>query len=805
MQRTSTSPVAFHPLARWPQRSQPLAHRGLGRFTAWLAGLWLLCLVACGGSPPTIVVEVTGIPASLQALRYSATLGGQPVRPAENLPPDVRQTQYPLPSGSTGTFAVDVRAIGSDGCAQASGRGEVTLNGGRQVVSVILQAHSPPLCSVEVSTTGDGIITSNPTGLSCGDQCRLDAPAGSRITLSVTPGMQSFFAGWSGACAGVATCDLVVTRPLSAQARFVQQLCTAGKVCWESPLPLDVTLNAIWGFTSDNLWVVGDGGQILHWDGTRWNLQASGVTRNLLSIWGANINDIWAVGDQGTLLHFDGSTWSQVPAPGGSTANLTTVRGSSASDVWAVGTASTIFRFNGSQWTPQAGGPAGSLIGLYVAPDGTAFVSSALNQVMRWTGTQFVSTPTAGGPLYGISGLSSSNVLFSGDFSAIGTFDGQTYRALPAYPSASALHGVHFRATRDAWLVGIEGSVLHFDGATLIRHPVPSTSYLNGVFAVSETDVWAIGSRGTLLHFDGTGWLAYGRPAEPGAGSFAAISGTGPKDLWAVGSSNAVVRNTGQGWLPVVTGQPASVDYSGVFVASATEAWVTGFNNSSGQPVVLHWNGSAFIPESVPTAQRLNAVGGAGPGVVYVVGNSGTFLRWSGSALVAIGTPVPSNLLTVTATSPSDVWAGGTAIPDPMNMLVTIGCVLKYNGTGNATLVRPLPNVTLYGVSAAAANDVTYVGYDNVMTRGTLLKFTNGAYDRQVDLSMYPALRAVANLGGGSLWAVGTGGSMLRSSDGTTFSRLDSGLSTQTLFGVVAYPGTAVAVGSGRAILRATP
>ena len=805
MQRTTNSPLVSRSRARSEPRSQPSARWTSIRAVQLLFGLLISYLASCGSVPPTVVVEVSGVPEKTVALRYSATLAGQPVRAAENLPSDVRQAQYPLPSGSSGTFVVDVRAIAADGCAQASGRGEVSVAGGRQLVTVALQAHTPPLCSVEVSTSGDGIITSNPTGLSCGMQCRLDAPAGSRITLSVSPGAKSYFAGWSGACAGSGLCDLVVTRPLSAQARFAQQICTAGKVCWESPLPLDVTMNAIWGFATDNLWAVGDGGQILHFDGTTWSLQPSGVTRNLQSVWGSSASDIWAVGDQGTILHFDGTAWSQVPAPGGSTTNLTAVRGSSASDVWAIGNAATLYRFNGTQWATQAGGPGGNLIGLYVAPDGTAFITSVLGQAMRWNGSMFVSTPTMGGPLYGISGLSATNVLFSGDSGAIGLFDGQNYRALPAYPSASALHGVHFRASRDAWLVGIDGSVLHFDGDTLIRHPVPSTSYLNGVYAVTESDVWAVGSRGTLLHYDGTSWTAYGRPADPGVSAFGAISGTGPKDLWVVGNSNSVVRNTGQGWLPVVTGQPASVDYTGVFAASATEVWVTGYNNSAGLPIVLRWNGSAFNPENLPVSQRLNAIGGAGPGVVYAVGNAGTLLRWNGSAFVSIGTAVSSNLLAVTATSPNDVWAGGTAIADPMNMTATIACVLKYNGAGNATVVRPLPNATLYGVSAASPNDVTFVGYDNAMTRGTLLKFTSGSYDRQVDLSMYPVLRAVANLGNGAIWAVGTGGTMLRSSDGSTFSRLDSGLSTQTLFGVAAYSGTAIAVGSGRAILRASP
>lgn len=776
--------------------------RGLG-FLITLLSFLLVGAAGCGGGGgPVVIVDVSGSPPGTQALRFAATLSMQTVRKAEDLPADVRQVQYPLPVGASGTFAVDVRAIGADGCAAASGRGEVVVAGsGRLTVSVSLQPNNPSLCTVEVSTSGDGVISSNPTGLSCGMQCRLDAPSGSRITLTVAPGMQSSFAGWSGACAGVGVCDLTVNRPLSAQARFVPQLCT-GKVCWESPLPLEVNLNAIWGFSSDNLWAVGDSGQILRWNGTAWALSPSGTTRNLNSIWGSSPTDLWAVGELGTILHFDGSAWSLTPAPGGSTVTLQVVRGSGPTDVWVGGNMGTIFRYNGSMWTAQIGGPPGQLVGLYVAPDGTAFVSSVAGPLYRFSGGSFANVPTSGGAIYGISGLSASSVLFGGDVNVIGTYDGQTYRALPAYPAASQLHGAHLRAARDGWLVGIDGAVLHYDGAALVRHPVPATVFLNGVFAVSESDVWVVGARGTLLHYDGSSWSAYGRPAEPLPGTLNAVSGTSAKDLWAVGTANTVLRYTGQAWLPVATGQPANMDYRGVYAASASEVWVVGVNPTSAAPVVLRWNGTSFGSETVPSTFALNAVAGAGPGTVYMVGNSSAFLRWNGSALVNVGVPVSSNLLAVTVAGNGEVWASGTPIPDPQNTLVTIACVLRQTGVAAATVLRGVPNSTLYG-AAASGMEVLFAGTDS-LGRSVIQRIAAGAYDRAIDLSPNPALRGIANLGGGNIWLVGNGGLLMHSTDGMTFSPL-GGLTTQPLLGVAAFPGMAVAVGGGRAILRASP
>ncbi len=779
-----------------------MAQRGWSGAMALLS-LLLVGAVGCGGGGgPLVVVDVSGSPAGAQALRFFATLGGQPVRGAENLPADVRQAQYPLPMGASGAFAIDVRAIGADGCAAASGRGEVAVSGsGRLTLSVSLQPNNPSLCTVEVATSGDGVITSNPTGLSCGMQCRLDAPSGSRITLAVTPGAQSSFAGWSGACTGVGVCDLTVNRPLSAQARFVPQLCT-GKVCWENPLPFDVNLNGIWGFSSDKLWAVGDSGQILYWNGTVWTLQASGTTRNLNSVWGSSPTDLWAVGELGTLLHFDGSTWTLTPAPGASTANLNVVRGSSASDVWAVGMASTIFRYNGSTWTTQAGGPGGQLIGLYVAPDGTAFVSSAPGALYRFNGGAATNVPTSGGAIFAMSGLSATSVLLGGDVNVVGTYDGQTYRALPAYPAAPQLHGAFYRANRDAWLVGVDGSVLHYDGTTLVRHPVPSTLFLNGVYAVSENDVWVVGARGTLLHYDGSSFVAYGRASEPAAGVLNAVSGTGPKDLWAVGTLNTVLHYTGQAWLPVATGQAANMDYRGVYAASASEVWVVGNNPTTGGPIVLRWNGTSFGTETAPTTFSLNAVAGAGPGTVYMVGNSSAFLRWTGSALASIGVPVTSNLLGVTVAGGGEVWAGGTAIPDPQNATVTIACVVHSNGTAAATVLRGIPNSTLYAASASGT-EVLFAGSD-ALGRNVIQRVAGGTYDRVIDLAPNPLPRGIANLGGGDVWVVGNGGMLLHSTDGMTYGSL-GGQTVQPLLGVAAFAGQAVAVGGGRAILRASP
>jgi hypothetical protein len=62
-------------------------------------------------------------------------------------------------------------------------------------------------------------------------------------------------------------------------------------------------LRGIWGSGPNDVWVVGDAGAILQWDGNSLAIVPSGITNSLRAIWGSATNDLWAVGDNGTILH----------------------------------------------------------------------------------------------------------------------------------------------------------------------------------------------------------------------------------------------------------------------------------------------------------------------------------------------------------------------------------------------------------------------------------------------------------------------------------------------------------------------
>ena len=94
-------------------------------------------------------------------------------------------------------------------------------------------------------------------------------------------------------------------------------------------------INACWGIKSNDMFFVGNTGNILHYDGVNFTTITSNTTKDLRSVWGTSSSDVWACGanlstGETVLLHYDGNAWSVDPLSQTSTA----IR-SGLSAVWA--------------------------------------------------------------------------------------------------------------------------------------------------------------------------------------------------------------------------------------------------------------------------------------------------------------------------------------------------------------------------------------------------------------------------------------------------------------------------------------
>src|SRR5437870_13279086 len=96
----------------------------------------------------------------------------------------------------------------------------------------------------------------------------------------------------------------------------------------------------VWGASGTDVFAVGDGGAISHYNGIAWTSQTTGVAEPQLSVWGASGSDVFAVGNGGTILHYDGTGWTREAS--GTFFALWGVWGASAHDIFAVGFRGTV-------------------------------------------------------------------------------------------------------------------------------------------------------------------------------------------------------------------------------------------------------------------------------------------------------------------------------------------------------------------------------------------------------------------------------------------------------------------------------
>ena len=73
----------------------------------------------------------------------------------------------------------------------------------------------------------------------------------------------------------------------------------------------------VWGSGPNDVWVVGQRGAVVHWDGTEWTEVLIGASVDMISLWGTGPDRIAVVGGRGngTFYTYDGSSWQEGEIP----------------------------------------------------------------------------------------------------------------------------------------------------------------------------------------------------------------------------------------------------------------------------------------------------------------------------------------------------------------------------------------------------------------------------------------------------------------------------------------------------------
>jgi hypothetical protein len=336
-------------------------------------------------------------------------------------------------------------------------------------------------------------------------------------------------------------------------------------------------------------------------------------------------------------------------------------------------------------------------------------------------------------------------------------YNGSAWAAVSSGLSASnnyrGVSGVSGQAAASVWAVGDNGVAVHDTAGTWTSVSTGQSNTLYGVWVAGPSNVYAVGANATVVHYDGTQWTTMSTPG--GTKDLHAIWGSDATHMWAVGDKGRLIFGNGTTWVKQSSG--TNEDLTGVWGDAATDVYAVGTSGT-----IIHLPDSAGDWSSMPngSSNDLAAIGGSAATDIWAVGNDGTTLHYDGTSWSTVGPNSGIPLTGVTAGSSSSIWAVGVQ-----------GSLLS--SSGSAWQVSMQSGLSFYGVWASSATDVY------VSSLGTVLHY-DGTHWTNAYVSDADSMDGI--WGGGpqpaTVYSIGANG---------TLATLSGGIWTTQNIGTAAY------------------
>jgi len=403
-------------------------------------------------------------------------------------------------------------------------------------------------------------------------------------------------------------------------------------------------------------------------------------------------------------------------------------------------------------------------------------------------------------------------------------WDGSKWRQTLIPASAGTLTSVFITAANDVWAVGMNHTIIHWDGTSWVAATVPITNNdklfsvfmlpggmdgwavgrtnagiptllrwsgtwptgawstvaapagaldLYGVALSSPTEGWAVGRAGTILRWDGAGWTLV--TPSPTTSNLFSVSIVDAGDAWAVGASSTIIRWNGASWTGPMVAPTTGIDYHSVCMVTATDGWIAGnIYPSTREGLLLRWDGTAwsikwsYVTVNLNNVAMLPLIGGT---IGVSVGDAETIIRWDGSTWFAQTSPTFVGINALYLVSSNDGWAVGRN-----------GTIFRWNGQSWNHYFDSPSGVSLNGLFMRSSTDAWAVGNaTNHGTPPTILRW-NGVIWNPITppgVALGQNLTDVFMTSATEGWAVGTGASGVSAAtlkwDGTLWTSVPSG------------------------------
>jgi photosystem II stability/assembly factor-like uncharacterized protein len=259
-----------------------------------------------------------------------------------------------------------------------------------------------------------------------------------------------------------------------------------------------VNFNAVAGSQPDQVFVVGDQGTILYWNGISLRQEVSGTANALRGVAVFETTLAFAVGEQGTLLRRQTEQWSLDPP-----ITLAVLNAVCAGPDWAVavGEQGTILVFQNGVWSLV---PNTRNDNYYTVTQGSAgvLIGGALGVIVHVNVKN--QTITNQWAIPGYTKVLAGSARFGEGVYFVGMDGGLFYWVSDKATRVTGLPAKFLRSISvvgsNAWMVGHEGMVASREaGAAPIVWPTQDDRWLVGVYAATASDIWFVGRSGLIL------------------------------------------------------------------------------------------------------------------------------------------------------------------------------------------------------------------------------------------------------------------------------------------------------------------
>lgn len=466
---------------------------------------------------------------------------------------------------------------------------------------------------------------------------------------------------------------------------------------------------------------------------SNWCWQSPFAKNELSGVAALAENDVWVFGVLGTVMHFDGTAWARQPRATSIAFTQVVVAGARE---FFVGSNVGVWHYDGSK--------------LAVLPG--SFVAAHIAVI--------------GGEIWAIQGPNESRTLkhyVSGawvDLSA--PKDPSTTGAQPEVIS------VWGPAANDVWFAGGNGFLFHWDGSGFTVEPkVPTNGAPVLVLGGFGTQLFAADSNGGVYHSTRPGW----EPVYNAAGYVRTIAGVAENDIWFGGQYGVTSHFNGS----IVEATGSTGDCESNLLNAGVGVWAVDLCGNVLRRGAGSW--TRLFENGVISAYT--SVHGSGAADVWVGGEHGVLQHFDGTSWTqsSLGTETVGGLWVLSPTS-----AFATESVDNPNVPTHI---YHWNGTDWRSAATSTQGSA--AIWASPSGTAWAVGF-----KGSIVKVSpSGASFTSVPQAsgVTQNLSAVAGSSDTDVWAGGSGGVLLHSTDGMTWASVVSPV-TDRIVSLWAEPGS---------------